>query len=667
VRAAPAFTPQPFHVLLGRALAELERERAIFDLPRRSFWRGREGLDLSVAVPGGRASNPAGPAAGPHTQLAQNLVIGWLAGARILELKTVQVRDRLEIPRPCIDAPNLGFNVEWSQELEIGQSIEQYVAGWTLIHVLKSLGVAGEGTRGATRFDVSVGYDLAGIRSASVAAFLDAMTDAGAHIERLRASLPPALRAHAAVEVPARIASCVTLSTFHGCPAEEIEHIAEHLFTRHGMHVVVKLNPTLLGYEAVDELLRGRLGYEEIRLDREAFDRDLKWDHAVALLDRLAGAAARAGVGLGVKFTNTLVVRNHRPVFHDEVVYLSGRPLHVIAMALAARFARATAGRHALSFSGGIDAENFHEAVACGMVPVTACTDLLAPPGYRRLPLYLKTLEAGMERLEARTIAEYIVARAEALAVHGPLSSPPDPGGVRAASLANLAAYAARLPNDPRYHAAQNRAAPRREASRLALFDCLSCNACVVVCPNDAFFSVRVAPGARETWDLEIQGGEVRKRPARFEIARDEQWAVYAGFCNECGNCDTFCPEHGGPSQAKPRFFGSRASFDAAAPGDGFLIEVAGGRMLARFRGALHELERREGGARFRDEAIEVELDRDHRVVVARARAPREGHVLPLWRYHAMAALRDAVLATVNPVSAAFLPAVAGEGGQGIG
>ena len=650
-----SFTPQPLPLLLARALAERERERAIFDLPQRSFWRGHDGFDLSVAAPGGRAANPCGPAAGPHTQLAQNLVIGWLAGARILELKTVQVRDRLEIPRPCIDAPNLGFNVEWSQELAIEQSIEQYVAGWYLIHALKALGVAGQGARGDTCFDVSVGYDLEGVRSPRVAAFLDAMADARTHIERMRTSLPAGLRRYAAVDVPARISSCVTLSTFHGCPADEIERIAEHLFTRHGMHVVLKLNPTLLGYDAVNELLRGRLGYEEIRLERDAFERDLKWDHALALIERLAGTAARAGLSLGVKLTNTLVVRNHRRVFGDERMYLSGRPLHVIAMTLAARLARATGGRIPLSFSAGIDAENFAEAVAGGMAPVTACTDLLAPPGYRKLPLYLKTLEAEMERLGATTIPEFIEARAEALAVHGPLPSP-DAGDLRAAALANLAAYAARLPSDPRYHAAHNRATPRRESSRLALFDCLSCNACVVACPNDAFFSVRIAPGARDALELVIEDGGLKKRPARFVTVREEQWAMFGGFCNECGNCDTFCPEHGGPFRAKPRFFTSRADFDAAAPGDGFLVEKEGRRTLARFGGVLHEVVREESGTRFSDGTIEVELDPMHRLRAGRVLQLAEGHLLPLWRYHAMTALRDAVLASVNPVSSLFLP-----------
>ena len=55
-----AFTPQPLAALLARALVEHRRSRRIFDLPQRSFWRGRDGLDLSVAVQGQRAATPAG-------------------------------------------------------------------------------------------------------------------------------------------------------------------------------------------------------------------------------------------------------------------------------------------------------------------------------------------------------------------------------------------------------------------------------------------------------------------------------------------------------------------------------------------------------------------------------------------------------------------------------
>jgi len=164
-----------------------------------------------VEIHGRRAAAPLGPSAGPHTQLAQNIVLAWLAGARVMELKTVQVLDAIVIPRPCIDARTVGYNVEWSQELTVDQSLEEYVKASMLIDLLAHF----FGVDRGTLFDVSVGYDLAGIRSERVVAFLRGMIDARPAVARLRRLLPPQLR-----DAPftTDIASGATLSTFHGCP-----------------------------------------------------------------------------------------------------------------------------------------------------------------------------------------------------------------------------------------------------------------------------------------------------------------------------------------------------------------------------------------------------------------------------------------------------------------
>src|SRR3990167_7525955 len=106
--------PQPLSNLIRRAERELAERSEVFDLPSSKWWRGPPpGVDLSRTLHGARASTVVGPAAGPHTQLAQNIALSFLAGARIMELKTVQAKDDLRIPRPCIDAANIGFNVEW--------------------------------------------------------------------------------------------------------------------------------------------------------------------------------------------------------------------------------------------------------------------------------------------------------------------------------------------------------------------------------------------------------------------------------------------------------------------------------------------------------------------------------------------------------------------------
>ena len=198
---------------IDRLRLEFAYQRSIFDLPQAKWYLPPDDavIDLSVPFHDRRAANAAGPASGPHAQMAQNLVLSWLAGGRVMELKTVQINDRLTIPRPCIDATNVGYNVEWSQELLVEQSLDQYVQGAMLIHMLasapeqfshpfKSIDMRPD-ARG-TIYDMSIGYDLAGIQSNKVRRFMDGMIDATESIDRLRSSLPPRLRALRELDYP---------------------------------------------------------------------------------------------------------------------------------------------------------------------------------------------------------------------------------------------------------------------------------------------------------------------------------------------------------------------------------------------------------------------------------------------------------------------------------
>jgi putative selenate reductase len=259
---------------------------------------------------------------------------------------------------------------------------------------------------------------------------------------------------------------------------------------------------------------------------------------------------------------------------------------------------------------------------------------------------YLKELEERMTALGVRDVATFT------LAVGGSAS-------------ANLAAYAGKVVTDPRYAAPKNRKIPRRIGTHLALFDCIACDKCVAVCPNDANFAVEIAEGAYESPELVVRGGHVAVEPApALTVKRKRQFANYADFCNDCGNCDVFCPEEGGPYKIKPRFFGARATFDADA-NDGFFIEKdARGRfaMTARMGGVRSKLvvDRAAGRATFSDDAIFSEIDlATHAIVHAgcatQAIHSNEGHTLAVWRYHAMRVLLDGVLAGVNPVSARWL------------
>ncbi len=379
--------PLPLSVLVRRAARELPRG-SVFDLPARRIYKGFSGVDLSVSFHGHRAATPVGPAAGPHTQLAQNIALSYLAGGRILELKTVQVNDRLVIGRPCIDMRTVGYNIEWSQELLVEDSLREYARARLLVAILDELCGIPEAERYVI-FDISVGYDLEGIRSRKMAGFFEGVRDASGLLDeersRLSRELPADLKHLADVPCPARLSDSATLSTFHGCPAGEIAGICRFLLSEVGLHTIVKLNPMLLGYEETADILHRRLGYTEIGLTRAPFDKDLKWADALPLIRELSGEAARRGLSFGVKLTNTLVVENSGRPLPGSERYLSGEPLHVLSLALGLRLREALGAELPISFSAGVDAGNVAATVACGFVPVTSCTDLLRPGGYQRL------------------------------------------------------------------------------------------------------------------------------------------------------------------------------------------------------------------------------------------------------------------------------------------
>jgi putative selenate reductase len=602
---------------------EVEVSQAIFDLPLRKWFMSAPGFDYGAIHFNRRAATPVGPAAGPHTQLAQNIVLAWLAGGRIIELKTVQTNDRLSIPRPCIHIPNVGYNVEWSQELLVEQSAMEYAKAAYLIAVLVATRGFGalESVPDAgfdTVFDISVGYDLDGVRSEKVSRFLDALEHPEPLYDELREQLTGDLKEFRAVQPANPLSDCVTLSTFHGCPADQIEAITRYLLVERRLHTIIKLNPTLLGFESLRDILHDQLGYTHLELQREAFDKDLHYDDGLAIVRNLRTVALQRDSMIGAKFTNTLVVANEKrffPTQSDPYMYLSGRPLHVISMNLMQRFREDLGFEFPVSFSAGIDGRNFASAVACGMVPVTTCTDLLRQGGYGRLPAYLRALTREMERHGVTTREAFVLAalgRGAAAATEA-LASLARPGALKHSDRERLTETATRCPNDlpgvikeiavsagldgdaavlqatrvagrlngrdivsrlasdPRYHATANEKTPRRLDSKLALYDCINCDLCIAACPNDAIFVYQATPRNVPTSQLRFVDGWVREDPGEgFGIKESHQLAVVEEACNECSNCEVYCPEQGAPFVVKERVFLNRVDFERCPELDGF-------------------------------------------------------------------------------------------------
>lgn len=641
----------PFVDLIQRMRFEYRNQQAMFDLPARKWYIPAPSMpDLSVRFHKSVAGNASGPASGPQTQMAQNLVLSWLAGGRIMELKTVQVNDELKISRPCIDAANIGYNVEWSQELRIADSLEQYVAGAMLIHMLRHApdvfgnpfgDVSMAGVGGEPIYDLSIGYDLAGIKTPKVVNFIRGMIDARESVERLRNQIPRWLGPLRNLDYPTRLSCSITLSTFHGCPADEIERICEFLLTELDVHTIVKMNPPMLGQHRLEHLLYDVMGYTELRVNKKAYTSGLQFDESLEICDRMTRLAASRGLTFGAKFSNTLEVENHREFFQptEKIMYLSGAPLHVITLTLANDFRQAVGPEFPISFSAGVDRKNFANLVACGIVPVTTCTDLLKTGGYGRLPPYLHELQNQMRRLGATSIGEFILDyRGQRAAAAG------DP--VRAGFL-NMPILVAETQADPRYRAAANHAVPKKIDSHLVTFDCITCDKCIPVCPNDANFTYHTGETRITYRDLEVRpDGSVTPVGDEkvFELKQADQIANFADYCNHCGNCDTFCPEYDGPYLKKPNFFGSQAAFDAGAPHDGYLLQQssAGISLIARITGRKYVLHQSANGDGFHYSDGVVAM----RVSPEGAFAPDSKivnavgtHVLDVGRFHALATL----------------------------
>jgi len=373
---------------------ELDGQDAIFGIPRDFFFHPDPEAPYRAEAFGQALDTPLGPAAGPHSQMAQNIVAAWLCGARYIELKTVQTLDELNVSKPCIDMEDVGYNVEWSQELKVRQSFDEYLLAWVLVHALHDrLGFAGKAP--GIIFNISVGYDLAGIQQANMQWFLDQANDCS---ERKRQVVDAIARYYPAVrdiDIPDRLSNNVTLSTMHGCPPGEIESICEYLLCERQLHTLVKCNPTLLGPEEVRSLINEDLGFSDVVVPDIAFEHDLKFEDAVPMLRRLQSIASNSGLEFGVKLSNTLEVENRRQVFSadEKMMYLSGRPLHAITVNLALKLAREFEGKLPMSFSAGASCYNVAALLESGMQTVTVCSDLLKTGGYLRLLDYIDAVK----------------------------------------------------------------------------------------------------------------------------------------------------------------------------------------------------------------------------------------------------------------------------------
>lgn len=210
-------------------------KRIYFGIHKNKFYKNDTGKYIELF--GERLASPLGSAAGPNSQLTQNIVASYLTGSRFIELKTIQVIDGEDLPvaKPCIHAQDECYNVEWSTELTVPEAYDEYIKAWFLLHVLmKELNLSEERD---FMFNMSVGYDLDGIKSPKVDTYIEGMRNASTTKiwnecrETLLSNID--LFSNFSIEdldkISPVVCPSITLSTLHGCPPEEIEKIAKYL------------------------------------------------------------------------------------------------------------------------------------------------------------------------------------------------------------------------------------------------------------------------------------------------------------------------------------------------------------------------------------------------------------------------------------------------------
>ena len=377
-------TPIPFRELMTWITTEYRRDGAVFGV-HKPYKAGMKKLPIF----GETIETPFGPAAGPNTQLAQNIIAGYFAGARFFELKTVQKMDGADlaacINRPCILAEDECYNCEWSTELYVQQAFEEYVKAWCALKIMAK--VYGLGDPNGFVFNMSVGYDLAGIQGEKIDTFLNGMVDASKTpifqecIAVLKEFFPG--ESDYIDTITPHVSGSVTVSTLHGCPPDEIERIASYLLEKKHLHTFVKCNPTILGYETARSILDS-MGYDYIAFDDHHFKEDLQYSDAVPMFHRLQALADREGLEFGLKLSNTFPVDVKAGELPSEEMYMAGKSLFPLTTTMAAMMAKEFGGKLRLSYAGGADAFNIDKLFACGIWPITMATTELKPGGYQR-------------------------------------------------------------------------------------------------------------------------------------------------------------------------------------------------------------------------------------------------------------------------------------------
>ena len=99
------------------------------------------------------------------------------------------------------------------------------------------------------------------------------------------------------------------------------------------------------------------------------------------MFERLQKLCDEKGLEFGVKITNTFPVDVKAGELPSEEMYMSGRSLFPLSIALAEKLTVQFDGKLRISYSGGADYFNIKEIFEAGIWPITMATTVLKPGG----------------------------------------------------------------------------------------------------------------------------------------------------------------------------------------------------------------------------------------------------------------------------------------------
>jgi putative selenate reductase len=92
-----------------------------------------------------------------------------------------------------------------------------------------------------------------------------------------------------------------------------------------------------------------------------------------------------------------------------------------------------------------------------------------------------------------------------------------------------------------------------------------------------------------------------------INIRQDSQIYNIGDYCNECGNCTTFCPTSGDPYLDKPQIHLSQSSFDSSSRGYFLNKDI----IYVKYDGLIIQLKDDAGKFYYEDNRVEVVLAKD--------------------------------------------------------